>query len=128
MTNTPLTVLRRQPAGRASFSGLSAGIGQAFHVAPNIVRVVWLTLYAVTSGVPAAIASSVHTDGPIGWVYLFWLLTGGSPVVAFYMVAWAFVPDTDGQRNTRPFLLWVLLFLVPLALMGILALASSTTP
>jgi phage shock protein PspC (stress-responsive transcriptional regulator) len=125
MTNTPLTVLRRQPAGRASFSGLSAGIGQAFHVAPNIVRVVWLTLYAVTSGVPAAIASSVHTDGPIGWVYLFWLLTGGSPVVAFYMVAWTFVPDASEQRNTRPFLIWALLFFGPLALMGILALASS---
>jgi len=128
MTNTPLTALRRQPAGRASFSGLSQGIGQTFNIAPEIVRVVWLTLYAVTSGVPAAIASSVHTDGPIGWVYLFWLLTGGSPVVAFYMVAWAFTPDTDGQRSTRPLLIWLALFLVPLALMGLLALASSATP
>jgi phage shock protein PspC (stress-responsive transcriptional regulator) len=128
MTNTPLTALRRQPTGRASFSGLSQGIGQTFNIAPEIVRVVWLVLYAVTSGVPAAIASSVHTDGPIGWVYLFWLLTGGSPVVAFYMVAWAFVPDTDGQRSSRPLLIWLTLFLVPLALMGLLALASSATP
>jgi hypothetical protein len=41
------------------------------------------------------------------------------------MVAWAFVPDTDGQRSTRPLLIWLALFLVPLALMGLLALASS---
>ncbi len=128
MTNTPLTTLRRQPTGRASISGLSQGIGQAFTIAPEIVRVVWLALYAVASGLPAAIASNVHTDGPIGWIYMFWLLTGGSPVVAFYMVAWAFVPDTDGQRSTRPLLIWLALFLVPLALMGVLALASSATP
>jgi phage shock protein PspC (stress-responsive transcriptional regulator) len=125
MTKTSLTRIRRQPAGRTTISGLSQGIGQAFNIAPEIVRVVWFVLYVTASGVPAAIASSVHTDGPIGWVYLFWLLTGGSPVVAFYMVAWAFTPDAEGQRNTKPFVLWVLLFLVPLALMGILALVSS---
>jgi phage shock protein PspC (stress-responsive transcriptional regulator) len=124
MTNTSLTAIRRQPTSRASFSGLSQGIGQAFGIAPEIVRVIWLALYALASGVPAAIASGVHADGPIGWVYLFWLLTGGSPVVAFYMVAWAFVPDTNDQRSTRPLLIWVLLFILPLALMGVLALAS----
>jgi phage shock protein PspC (stress-responsive transcriptional regulator) len=124
MTNPSLTKLRRQPTGQASISGLSQGIGQAFNIAPEIVRIIWLALYALASGVPAAIASGVPADGPIGWVYLFWLLTGGSPVVAFYMVAWAFVPDTSDQRSTRPLLIWLSLLLVPLALMGVLALAS----
>jgi phage shock protein PspC (stress-responsive transcriptional regulator) len=124
MTNTSLTGIRRQPTSRASVSGLSHGIGQVFGIAPKMVRVIWLALYALTSGLPAAIASGVHADSLIGWVYMFWLLTGGSPVVAFYMVAWAFVPDTNEQRNTRPLLTWLLLFFVPLALMSVLALAS----
>jgi phage shock protein PspC (stress-responsive transcriptional regulator) len=128
MTNPSLRDIRRRPAGRASISGLSQGIGHTFNLAPEVVRVVWLALYAVASGVPTAIADGVYMDGLIGWVYLFWLLTGGSPVVAFYMAAWAFTPNASGQRDTRPLLAWLLLLIVPLLVMGGLALMGSAAP
>jgi phage shock protein PspC (stress-responsive transcriptional regulator) len=122
MRNISLRDIRLQPAGRASISGLSRGIGQAFNISPNVVRAVWLVLYVIVSGAPAAVADGVLADGLIGWVYLGWLLTGGSPVVTGYLIAWACIPDAAGQRSARPLLLWVLLLLGPLAAMLGLAL------
>jgi hypothetical protein len=88
------------------------------------VRFVWLLLYVVLSTVPYEIAAGVLADGLIGWVYLGWLLTGGSPVVNFYLLAWAFTPDADVQRSSRPLRLWLVLFFVPLVAMGGLALLT----
>jgi phage shock protein PspC (stress-responsive transcriptional regulator) len=124
MTNISLANIRRHPVDRLTISGLSQGIAQAFTIAPGLVRLVWLLAYVVLSAVPYEIAAGVLADGLIGWVYLGWLLTGGSPVVNFYLIAWAFTPDADGQRSTRPLILWLLLCLVPLLAMGALALLA----
>jgi phage shock protein PspC (stress-responsive transcriptional regulator) len=122
MTNISLANIRRHPVDRLTISGLSQGIAQAFTIAPGLVRLVWLLAYVVLSAVPYEIAAGVLADGLIGWVYLGWLLTGGSPVVNFYLFAWAFTPDADGQRSSRPLRIWLVLFFVPLAAMGGLAL------
>lgn len=124
MTPVSLANIRRHPADRLTISGLSQGIAQAFGIAPGLVRLVWLLLYALVNGASAAIADGVLADGLIGWVYLGWLLTGGSPVVNFYLFAWAFTPDADGQRSNRPLRIWLVLFFVPLAAMGALALLA----
>jgi phage shock protein PspC (stress-responsive transcriptional regulator) len=102
MTNVSLTNIRLRPGDPLTISGLSQGIAQAFDIAPAMVRLVWLLLYVVLNAVPYEIAAGVLADGPIGWVYLGWLLTGGSPVVNFYLFAWAFTPGTNGQRSHRP--------------------------
>jgi phage shock protein PspC (stress-responsive transcriptional regulator) len=124
MTNISLANIRLRPNAPLTISGLSQGIAQAFGIAPGLVRFVWVLLYAVFSAVPYEIAAGVLADGPIGWVYLGWLLTGGSPVVNFYLFAWAFTPNVDGQRSSRPLRLWLVLFFTPLVIMFGIALLS----
>jgi phage shock protein PspC (stress-responsive transcriptional regulator) len=124
MTNPSLTHIRLQPEDRATISGLSQGIGRAFNISPGLVRFVWLLLYTISTGVPDAISAGVPADGLVGWIYLFWLMTGGSPVIGLYLLAWAFTPHPDGRRSTKPLLLWLLLLIGPLALMTGITLAG----
>jgi phage shock protein PspC (stress-responsive transcriptional regulator) len=124
MTNVSLADIRLRPNDSMTISGLSQGIAQAFGIASGLVRFVWLLLYVVLNAVPYEVAAGVLADGPIGWAYLCWLLAGGSPVVTFYLVAWAFTRDAGGQRSSRPLRLWLVLFFAPLLIMFGIALLT----
>lgn len=117
--------IRLYPEDHATISGLSQGIARALQINTWLVRSVWLGLYVLASDISDAISSGVPADGLVGWVYLFFLLTGGSPVLSFYLFAWAFTPQANGQRTVRPLLWWALLFFGPLLLMaGLIMLGS----
>jgi phage shock protein PspC (stress-responsive transcriptional regulator) len=60
----------------------------------------------------------------LGWV-LFTLL-GGAGVLA-YLIAWAVIPDEDGQRSILPLLLLACAILIPAALLLWVIPVSVTT-
>jgi phage shock protein PspC (stress-responsive transcriptional regulator) len=113
--------LERYSADRVALSGLSAGIARAFDLPVELIRFGWLLLYVLSTAAMRVVRAGVLEDGPIGWVYVGWLLTGGSPAVFLYTLAWSLIPNADGRRTIRPLVLWALLCFVPLALMTLLA-------
>ena len=79
-------LLRRSKTDRI-VGGVAAGLGGYMGIRPLLIR--------------------------LGWV-LFTLL-GGAGVLA-YMIAWAIIPDENGQRSIIPLLLLVLGIVLPLLL------------
>ena len=82
-------------------SGVSGGLGSYLGISSTIVRLVWV---------------------------LFGLAGGAG--LAFYLLAWAIIPDENGRHTVMPLLLLALAILLPwmLVLLWIVPVTVTTTP
>lgn len=81
-----------RPSDNRVLAGVCAGFAEYFALDPVLVR--------------------------LGWILLAIL---GGPGLALYIIAWAVMPDEDGQRASLPWLLMILFIVLPIFCMMMFA-------